>query len=81
MASRYYTTRTNHYDIQLSGIRIGSYPRYHSERKILMNAATIAAIATGVVSIIGAVTALIQSLRNRNTITNHIASHNQDKPS
>lgn len=37
-----------------------------------MNAATIAAIATAAVSVIGAVTALVQALRTKNTVQAHI---------
>lgn len=38
----------------------------------VMNAATIAAIATAAVSVIGAITALVRALKTENTVQAHI---------
>lgn len=45
-----------------------------------MNAVTIAAIATAAVSVLGAIGALVRDFQTRNTVNDHIASHNEDKP-
>lgn len=42
-----------------------------------MNAATIAAISTAAVSIIGAITALIRATKTKNAVADHIANHTQ----
>lgn len=43
-----------------------------------MNAATIAALSTAVVSIIGAITALIRATKTKNVVTDHITNHNSE---